>query len=71
MAEKEISVQINGKQEHLSDGMSLKRLLEHKGISPNVVACELNMTIVRRAALAETFLKEGDQLEILHMIGGG
>jgi thiamine biosynthesis protein ThiS len=50
---------------------TVRQLLELRGVNPNVVACELNMTIVRRAAQPETILNEGDVLEILQMIGGG
>ena len=40
-------------------------------IQPELVACELNLKIIRRAQYAETLLKEGDELEILQMISGG
>jgi len=66
-----ISLTINGKEEKVVEGSSIKTLLEGKGINPNVVACELNLTIIKRAFLGETILKEGDQLEIIQMIGGG
>jgi sulfur carrier protein len=66
-----INVVVNGKKEILPSGLTLRQVLEKKGINPNVVACELNLTIVRRANLSENILKEGDQLEIIQMIGGG
>ena len=46
-------------------------ILKEKGINFNVVACELNLKIVRRERLNETVLTDGDELEILQMIGGG
>jgi thiamine biosynthesis protein ThiS len=64
-------VQVNGKQEDVGDGATIKTLLESKGINPNVVACELNLTIIKRAQLSDTVLKTGDALEIIQMIGGG
>lgn len=65
------SVTVNGKPETIEDSSSIKSLLVKKGINPNVVACELNLKIIRRAHLDEVFLKEGDTLEIIQMIGGG
>ena len=35
------------------------------------VAVELNREIVSRAQWAETSLKDGDRLEIVHFVGGG
>ncbi len=66
-----MQIQINGKQEQVADGVTLRSLLETKGINPNLVACELNLAIVKRARLGEVVLKEGDVLEVLQMIGGG
>ncbi|MBS7675379.1 sulfur carrier protein ThiS, partial [Vibrio cholerae] len=35
------------------------------------VAVELNLDIVPRSQHAETSLKENDQVEVVHAIGGG
>ena len=64
-------VEVNGKPQEISDGTTVRALLEARGINPNVVACELNLTILKRAMLAETALHDGDKLEIIQMIGGG
>ena len=64
-------VEINGKMENVADGLNVRSLLEGKGINPNLVACELNLTILKRASLADTPLHDGDRLEIIQMIGGG
>jgi sulfur carrier protein len=66
-----MKVQINGKNEVIEEGASVAKILEKKGINPNVVACELNLKILRRAQLSEIYLKEGDELEIIQMVGGG
>lgn len=66
-----MKIQINGKEENVQDGFSVKSLLESKQINPNVVACELNLQVLRRAQLESIILKEGDRLEIIRMIGGG
>ncbi len=66
-----MKIEINGKQDVIPDGLSVRALLESKGINPNLVACELNLTILKRAQLADTPLHDGDRLEIIQMIGGG
>lgn len=66
-----ISLQINGKPEKIATGTTVKALLESKGISPNAVACELNLKILKRASLGDVVLNEGDVLEVIQMIGGG
>jgi len=62
---------LNGLKENIEAGMTLKELLAHKNINANTVACELNLKIIRRAQLEHVTLKEGDELEIIRMIGGG
>lgn len=64
-------ISLNGKPADVEAGITIKKLLDTKGINPNVVACELNLKIIRRANLENTRLNEGDTLEVIQMIGGG
>jgi len=64
-------IEVNGKGEEVAGNITVRQLLESRGINPNVVACELNLTILKRARLGDTSLREGDKLEIIQMIGGG
>ncbi len=66
-----VNIVINGKNEKIGEGISVRGLLELKGININLVACELNLKIIRRAELSKYNLKEGDHLEIIQMMGGG
>jgi thiamine biosynthesis protein ThiS len=66
-----MNVRVNGKDLEMPEGTTVRQVLELRQISPNVVACELNETILKRARLGETVLSEGDVLEIIQMIGGG
>lgn len=61
----------NGQPEEVNTRMILKQFLELKGINPNIVACELNLNVIRRKDLDKTELREGDTLEVIRMIGGG
>jgi len=63
-------VKINGKPVE-TQGAVVMDLLKTKGIDPQMVAVELNDTMVERDHLATTPIKEGDRLEFLFFMGGG
>ncbi len=65
-----MQVKINGKPEDIPDGTVLD-LLNSKKIEPQMVAVEVNDTVLDRDHLATTTLKEGDQIELLFYMGGG
>ena len=63
-------VKINGKPEETQAAVVMD-LLKTKGIDPQMVAVELNDTMIERDHLATTPIKEGDRLEFLFFMGGG
>ena len=65
-----MQLKINGKSEEFSGG-SVLDLLKTKKIEPQMVAVEVNDSMVERDQLATTQLKEGDRLEFLFYMGGG
>jgi sulfur carrier protein len=66
-----VKVKLNGKPAEVRERITLADLLKEMKIEPQRVACEVNQTIVRRKLYPETVLAEGDEIEILQMIGGG
>jgi sulfur carrier protein len=66
-----IHLTINGEPEQIPAGETLLSYLQRKNINPHRVVCELNETIIRRADLEKTILKEDDTLEVITMMGGG
>jgi len=69
-----MKVQINGEGREFSNvpiPFSLAALVEMLGMKADRVAVELNRDIVPRERWSETTLKEGDQLEVVHFVGGG
>ena len=52
-------------------GGSVLDLLKAKKIEPQMVAVEVNDSMIERDQLAATQLKEGDRLEFLFYMGGG
>ncbi|HKY72613.1 MAG TPA: sulfur carrier protein ThiS [Nitrospira sp.] len=65
-----MQLKINGKAEEFPGG-SVLDLLKTKKIEPQMVAVEVNDSMVEREQLATTQLKEGDRLEFLFYMGGG
>ncbi len=66
-----IALQINGKRVELEGPTPLPDYLERLGVDPRAVAVEHNGEIIERAAYAAVVLDDGDQLEIVRMVGGG
>jgi thiamine biosynthesis protein ThiS len=65
------SIQLNGVPRHVRPGTTIADLTTELGLNPAKVAVERNLEIVPRSTLADVMLAEGDQLEIVHFVGGG
>lgn len=65
-----MNVTINGVPRTAS-AENLTQLVEELVMKPDRVAIELNREIVPRERWAQTKLNDGDQLEIVHFVGGG
>ena len=65
-----LRVSLNGESREVPAG-SLHDLLASLEIDPRTVVIELNREIVRRPALETTYIKEGDEIELVHFVGGG
>lgn len=64
-------IQLNGEPFELTQGQTVADLLQHLELTGRRVAVELNQDIVPRSLHGETPLSEGDQVEVVHAIGGG
>jgi sulfur carrier protein len=65
-----VQIVVNGDERTVAP-MSVLAFLDSLGIDPQRVAVELNLDILPKNYYAGTELKEGDQLEIVHFVGGG
>jgi sulfur carrier protein len=66
-----MKLMLNGEQTRVVDGLTVAQLLQHLSVAPEGVAVEVNLAVLKRAHHATTILQEGDQVEIVQMIGGG
>ena len=66
-----IHITVNGEPREFPEGLSLLGLLEHFALDPRAVVVEVNRAIVRRTELEKTAVRAGDQVELVHFVGGG
>lgn len=65
------TITVNGAARPVDAGQTVAILLDALGLDRRKVAVERNEAIVPRSRYDTTELAPGDQLEIVHFIGGG
>ena len=66
-----ISIVVNGEHKRVRAGLTIAALANELGLVPEKVAVERNLEVVPRSTLGEVLLEDGDDLEIVHFVGGG
>ena len=66
-----MQIQLNGEPREIDDGLNLSKLVAFLKLKPEQIAIELNRQVVRRVDWETTPVNDGDQLEIVHFVGGG
>jgi thiamine biosynthesis protein ThiS len=66
-----VKLRVNGEEQEVAAGTTVTDLLETLGLSAKRVAIERNRVIVKQELWAELALESGDELEIVHFVGGG
>ena len=66
-----IAIRLNGEPRRVTAGLSLAGLAKELGFVPEKIAVERNREVVPRSTLKTVFVAEGDELEIVHFVGGG
>ncbi len=64
-------ITLNGAPRDCPGSLTIAQLLDQAGYGERRVAVEVNREIVPRSQHAQRQLAEGDQVEIVHAIGGG
>ena len=64
-------MKVNGKEKELKQQMNVKEFLEMEGYKIDQIAVEHNGKIIRKNELESIILKEDDQIEVVHFVGGG
>lgn len=71
MPQTTIQVQINGEKRQVPSSVTLTELLQSFYLDPKSVVVEKNREVVSRDLLAQVPVAQGDEIEIVHFVGGG
>ena len=66
-----MKITLNGESHELADGATAQQLIEQLDLVGKRLAMEVNQEIVPRSTFTERILQPGDDVEIVHAIGGG
>ena len=69
-----MKIKVNGEEikiEHDQENVLLSTALNYMGYKPNTIVVELNNLIINSIKWGKVKLKEGDNLEIVSIVGGG
>jgi len=66
-----IEIRLNGEKHELPESLNIAQLLEHFDLPKDRVAVERNRSIVPKLQWESVALRPGDELEVVHFVGGG
>ncbi len=66
-----LSITVNGEPRTVDADLTVWDFIKSLSLDPKKVAVERNLEIVSKSLFRDVILEDGDQLEIVHFIGGG
>ena len=66
-----IEIELNGRTREVREGLSVADLVLELGLRQEMVAVEVNQSLVTRDRRATTPLRPGDRVEMVTIMGGG
>ncbi|TWT79260.1 Sulfur carrier protein ThiS [Planctomycetes bacterium CA13] len=66
-----IHITVNGQRVEIESPMSVERMLNTVDVPPNYLAVEVNANVVPREEYAATMVNDGDEVELVTLVGGG
>lgn len=66
-----INITVNGAAVQIESPMSVATLLVTVDVPPNYLAVEVNADVVAREDYAATMVQDGDEIEVVTLVGGG
>ena len=66
-----IKVTVNGRDVEIEPPVTITRLLENADVPPNYLAVEINGEVVPREQHESHLVAEGDEIEVVTLVGGG
>jgi len=66
-----IQILLNGKTRDIPKNFKLGELLRQLQVNPRQIAVSVNWEVVIPSELEDTALRDGDEVELFHAVGGG
>jgi len=66
-----VRIIVNGTAEEVPEGATLAELIERLGLGDRACAAEVNRALVPRGEHVGRVLREGDEVELVTLVGGG
>ena len=66
-----IKITVNGRSVELDDSMTVEHMLDRVDVPPNYLAVEVNAEVVPREDYTTQAIQDGDQVELVTLVGGG
>ena len=66
-----VSISLNGEARTVDEGLTVAALLDQLALRPGMVVVEHNRKVLPRSSLEHVPVEQGDQIEIVHFVGGG
>ena len=68
-----MKIRVNGEERVIqtNKSISLNETMKFLGYSPNTVVVEVNQLIINSEEWKDKYIKNGDKLEIVSIVGGG
>ena len=64
-------LRVNNSDHPFSDGMTIKTLMDEKGYVFHRIIVKLNGLVLEETNYADTVLKDGDDVQAIHVFAGG
>ncbi len=66
-----VLINLNGDDREIPAGLTVRELLSHLDLNERLVVVERNREVLRRAQYGDVQVREGDEIELVHFVGGG
>ncbi|MBM7604047.1 sulfur carrier protein [Metabacillus crassostreae] len=66
-----MTIKLNGESIELTDVNTIQQLLAYYKLEDRLVIVELNRDIILKDQYQETIINNGDEIELVHFVGGG
>ena len=67
-----MNILLNNRQEQFdADNLTIAEIMKQKSFHFKLLIVKLNGTLINKQEYASTFVREGDNLMIIHLVSGG